>query len=78
RLPIKEMLVEEFNIGKLTHTRVVLLYIDGLADEANVNTVRQRLRDIDFDQIMDSSFIEQLIADNSKSPFPQLLDSERP
>ncbi|CAN7218015.1 spore germination protein [Rossellomorea sp. LjRoot5] len=78
RLPIKEMLVEEFNLGTLTHTRVVLLYIDGLADEANVNTVRQRLRDIDFDQIMDSSFVEQLIADNGKSPFPQLLDSERP
>ncbi|WP_226676980.1 spore germination protein [Rossellomorea aquimaris] len=78
RLPIKEMLVEEFNLGTLTHTRVVLLYIDGLADEANVNTVRQRLRDVDFDQIMDSSFIEQLISDNSKSPFPQLLDSERP
>ncbi|MBN8193626.1 spore germination protein [Bacillus sp. NTK074B] len=78
RLPIKELVVELFNVGKLTHTRVALLYVDGLVDDANVNTVRQRVRDIDFDQIMDSSFIEQLIADNSKSPFPQLLDSERP
>ncbi|BCB05529.1 spore germination protein [Bacillus sp. KH172YL63] len=78
RLPIKELLVEEFNIGKMTHTRVVLVYLDGLANEANVNTMRQRLQAIDFDQIMDSSFIEQLIADNSYSPFPQLLDSERP
>jgi hypothetical protein len=78
RLPIKELLVEEFNIGKLTHTRIALVYLDGLVDEANVNTMRQRLRAVDIDQIMDSSFIEQLIADNSNSPFPQLLDSERP
>lgn len=78
RLPIKELLVEEFNIGTLTHSRVVLIYIDDLADESNVNTMRQRLRAIDFDQIIDSSFIEQIIADNGYSTFPQLLDTERP
>jgi hypothetical protein len=78
RIPVKELTVEEMSVGTITHTRIALLYLDGLADEANVNTVRQRLEDIDFDQVMDSSFIEQLMADNSLSPFPQLLDSERP
>ncbi|MCA1065028.1 spore germination protein [Rossellomorea sp. AcN35-11] len=78
RLPIKELVVEEFNVGKLTHTRVAMLYLDNLVDESNVNTFRQRLNAVDFDQVMDSSFIEQMIADNSLSPFPQLLDSERP
>jgi hypothetical protein len=78
RIPIKELVVEEFNIGKITHTKVALLYIDGLVNETNVNTIRQRLKAIDFDQIIDSSFIEQLISDNNKSPFPQLLDTERP
>ncbi|MEG9295592.1 spore germination protein [Mangrovibacillus sp. Mu-81] len=78
RIPVKEFTVEEVTVGTITHTRIALLYLDGLADEANVNTVRQRLKDVDFDQVMDSSFIEQLISDNSLSPFPQLLDSERP
>ncbi|MBM7586161.1 transcription antitermination factor NusG [Bacillus pakistanensis] len=78
RIPIKELITEEFQIGKLTHTKVVLLYIDGLTNDENVNTTRQRLKAIDFDQINDTSFIEQLIADNSNSPFPQLLDTERP
>ncbi len=78
RIPIKELVVEEFNIGKITHTRVALLYVDGLVDKTNVDTMRQRLRSLDFDQIMDSSFIEQLITDNTKSPFPQILDTERP
>jgi hypothetical protein len=78
RVPIKELVIEEFNIGKVTHTKVALLYIDGLVDKVNVDTFRQRLKAIDFDQIIDSSFIEQLISDNSHSPFPQLLDTERP
>ncbi|XXM70434.1 spore germination protein [Lysinibacillus sphaericus] len=78
RIPIKELTVEEMSVGTVTHTRVALIYLDGLTDEANVNTARQRLDEIDFDQIMDSSFIEQLISDNTLSPFPLLLDSERP
>ncbi|WP_064092918.1 spore germination protein [Rossellomorea aquimaris] len=78
RIPVKELVIEELNVGKITHTRVGIIYIDGLTDESNVNTIKQRIRALDFDQIMDTSFIEQLIADNNKSPFPQLLDSERP
>ncbi|OIU66970.1 spore germination protein [Rossellomorea aquimaris] len=78
RVPVKELTVEELSVGTITHTRIALIYLDGLADEANVNTVRQRLDAVDFDQIMDSSFIEQLISDNTLSPFPLLLDSERP
>ncbi|MGD6804666.1 spore germination protein [Rossellomorea vietnamensis] len=78
RVPIKELIIEDFNIGRMTHTKTSLLYIDGLADQDNVQTMRQRLKAIDFDQINDSSFIEQMIADNANSPFPQLLDTERP
>ncbi|MGG4548464.1 spore germination protein [Rossellomorea marisflavi] len=78
RLPIKELVVDEMNVGSMTHTRVAIIYLDGLADAANVEIVKNRLQAIDFDQIMDSSFIEQIIADNNYSPFPQLLDSERP
>lgn len=78
RIPIKELIIEDFNIGRMTHTKTCMLYIDGLSDQDNVQTMRQRLNAIDFDQINDSSFIEQMIADNAHSPFPQLLDTERP
>lgn len=73
RLPIKELVVDEMNVGSMTHTRVAMIYLDGLADVANVEIVKKRLQAIDFDQIMDSSFIEQIIADNNYSPFPSSL-----
>ncbi|MGI8315916.1 spore germination protein [Halobacillus mangrovi] len=78
RLPLPQFTVKEMNIGKVTKTRVAVLYIDGIANEENVNTVIQRLNDIEYDQINDSSYISQMLADNSHSPFPQILDTERP
>jgi len=78
RLPIKELVIEEFKVGKLTKTKVAVLYIDGICDKENVNTVRQRINEIEIDHIIDSSYIVELISDNHNSPFPQLLDTERP
>ncbi|WP_042144574.1 spore germination protein [Paucisalibacillus sp. EB02] len=78
RLPIPEFVVKELTVGKLSKTRVSVLYIQGIANKENVSTVIQRLSDLDFDQITDSSIITQLIQDNQNSPFPQLIDSERP
>lgn len=78
RLPLPQLNIKEMNIGKVTKTRVAIVYIDGIANQDNVETVTQRLEDIEIDQVTDSSFITQVIADNSNSPFPQLLDTERP
>lgn len=78
RVPIKELIVEELTVGNLSKTKVAILHIDGITDKENVETVRQRLCDLEFDLVADSSFIVQLISDNNNSPFPQLLDTERP
>jgi hypothetical protein len=78
RVPVKELIIEQVTIGRLSKTKVAILYIEGLTNEENVNTVRQRLKEIEFDEVTDSSYIVQMIADNQNSPFPQLLDTERP
>ena len=55
-----------------------VLYIEGIANEENINTVMQRTRNVQYYQILDSSYIAQMIADNDNSVFPQVLDTERP
>jgi tetrahydromethanopterin S-methyltransferase subunit G len=77
RLTIKELIAEEFIVGKLSNTRVAVLYINGITNEAVINTVKQRINDIEKEEIADSSYFTQMIADNGNSPFPQLLDTER-
>jgi hypothetical protein len=78
RLPVKELIVQELTVGKLSKTKVAVLHIEGIADPDNVQTVIQRIGDIEIDAITDSSYIVEIISDNKNSPFPQLLDTERP
>lgn len=78
RLAIPELDVQTMSVGTVTKTKVAVVSIEGIADEENVNTAIQRISDLDIDQVIDSSYIQQTIADNKNSPFPQLLDTERP
>ncbi|MET3504699.1 spore germination protein [Halalkalibacter oceani] len=78
RIPVPELRTTEFIIGNLSRSRVCVLYIESIANEENVRTMIQRVSDIQFDQVIDSSFINQMIEDNSLSPFPQFIDTERP
>ena len=78
RLPIKELIIDDVTVGSLSKTSIAILHIDGIADPENVKTVLDRIKNIQFDAITDSSYIVQLISDNKNSPFPQLLDTERP
>ncbi|WP_100372650.1 spore germination protein [Bacillus sp. FJAT-45037] len=78
RIPIPQLQVKEFTLGKITKTRVAVLYIDGIVDQANLDTMLQRLQDIEFDQIIDSNSLAQMITDQTMSIFPQLINTERP
>ncbi len=78
RIPDEKLTIHEIQVGDLSKTKVAILCIEGIADKENYNTVLQRVKEIEFDQISDSSFITQMISDNHNSPFPQLLDTERP
>lgn len=78
RIPVKELIIEEITVGTLSKSKVAILYIEGITNSENVNTVRQRIRNIEFDEIIDSSYIGIMISDNQNSPFPQYLDTERP
>ncbi|MEX2462598.1 MAG: spore germination protein [Paenibacillaceae bacterium] len=70
--------VEEMSIGKLSETKVSLLYVEGIARTEVLKEVRQRLKQIETDVILSSSNIEQWIEDNSWSIFPLVRITERP
>ena len=61
----------------MSKTKVAVAYIEGVTNEQFINTAIQRLEDIDFDVPFDATMIEQFISDNSNSPFPVLLPTER-
>ncbi|GGA27775.1 spore germination protein [Psychrobacillus lasiicapitis] len=69
---------EELKVGKRTHTSLSLLYMNGIASDQMVNTLRQRIQDVDVDSLLDSAVLLEMIDDNTLSPFPQMLLTERP
>ncbi|WP_164545628.1 spore germination protein [Paenibacillus albus] len=78
RIPSSQLKMESFTVGKLTQTDVVLVYIEGVAPDALVENVRQRLQGVQLKGILDSSYIEEYIQDSPWSPFPQIQKTDRP
>ncbi|MCM3748897.1 spore germination protein [Paenibacillus pasadenensis] len=70
--------VETTTIGRITETNVSIAYVKWTVNEEVVDEVRRRLADIDIDGILESGNIEEWIQDKTFTPFPTMLNTERP
>jgi len=70
--------MENMKIGSVTKTDVSIMYIKGIAKDEIVEEVRNRLKRIEIDSILESGYIEQLIEDQAFTTFPTLYHTERP
>jgi len=78
RIRVPHLWFEEIQIGRLTRTKVEMVYIKGLANEGLIKEVRDRLNRIDTGSILESGFIEEFIEDQPLSIFPTVMETERP
>lgn len=78
RLPSPDLRIKELIVGSICKSRVAIIYIEGIMNEQYLNTCIQRIEDVQFDQITDSTMLQQMIEDNSNSIFPQTIGTERP
>lgn len=78
RLPTPNLKVEEKTVGTLSQTKVAVLYIEDIANPQNIETVLQRIEDVDYDQILDANYLAQMLYDVSNTIFPLFLNTERP
>ena len=61
--------MEPYSIGELSQTDVVIAYIEGIAPDSVLDEVRQRVKRIQIDGVLESAFIEEFIEDQPFSPF---------
>lgn len=69
---------ESMTIGRVTKTDVAIMYMNGIVNDKLVAEARIRLGRIDIDAIFESANIEELIQDETYTPFPTLYNTERP
>ncbi|ALC92166.1 spore gernimation protein GerA [Bacillus sp. FJAT-18017] len=72
-----DLVFEEIKVGTKLKTNTSIVYMKGITNPEYIHTVRQRLKDVDFDGRVDSTVIEQLISDNNYTPFPLFIVTER-
>ena len=78
RLCTPELKIRESSLGRRSHTRVALLYLEGVAAPETVEALSRRLAEIDVDGVVATGLLEESLTDAPRSPFPQLLHTERP
>ncbi len=70
---------EHFSVGSRSKTDVALLYLQDVANDKIVNTVRERIKNISIDGLpMAEKSLEEFITEGYYNPYPQVRYTERP
>ncbi|MBE6149759.1 MAG: spore germination protein [Firmicutes bacterium] len=78
RIKDENLIFTEVNIGRRSKTKVAISYIKDIADTRKVNLLLKRLKNIDIDGIIDSSYLKELIIEDKPSILPLIISTERP
>lgn len=78
RLRSPRFKIETRELGTYSHTRVAILYVEGIVKPELVQEVRQRMDKICVDAVHDINEIHELIADEPFSLYPTIEETERP
>lgn len=70
--------IEQSTVGVRSKTDIALAYIDDIVNKEVLKNVKNKLKDINIDAILDSGYIEQLIENQKWKIFPQIQATERP
>ncbi|UOQ46518.1 spore germination protein [Halobacillus salinarum] len=78
RIEHRDLKVKYYKLGKKTNTNIALIYMEGITDPVVLQKIETRLKDISADMIHSPGYVEEFIEDSTLSPFPQMLNTERP
>ena len=78
RLRSNKLVVATEKVGRFSETEVAVVYLKGVADETLVRRITEKIRAIDIDGIVDSSYIAKLLEARAYSLFKQTGSSEKP
>ncbi|GMK37336.1 germination protein KA [Paenibacillus sp. CCS19] len=73
-----DLVVKYYNLGRISNTKVAVLYLKSIANEHILQELDRRIGSIDIDYVEAPGFIQELVEEKSFSLFPQMLVTERP
>ena len=70
--------VKAIELGRLSRSKAVIVYVEGIAQQKLIAEVEERLGRIDADYIGGAAYLTDFLEDNPRSIFPLLRATERP
>ncbi|WP_217597239.1 spore germination protein [Cohnella sp. GbtcB17] len=77
RIGTSRLKIEYVTAGTVLRTDIAFAYLDGTVDEAMLAEFRERIARVAPYEVLDTSFVEDVIQDSAWSPFPQHRYTER-
>lgn len=78
RIPDPSLKILVCEVGRRSKTKVAVLYIEDVCNLETVQEIKERIKAIDIDGLLDPGALTELITERTISPFPLLLSTERP
>lgn len=80
RIRDPKLIMEHMNVGTVSHTDVVVCYMEGRTDKSYLDEIKERIRKIDVESLTmnQESLAECLYTKSWWNPFPKFKFSERP
>lgn len=78
RIKTGKLKTDEIFLGRITQTKISINYLENIADTKNVDKIKEKLKNIDIDGIIDIGTLMNFIEGENKSIFPTIRRTERP
>ncbi|WP_227935508.1 spore germination protein [Alkalihalobacillus deserti] len=78
RLLSRKFKIITYRVGNETNTEIAYGYLEGSVDPEVLKEFETRISKLKDKEILETSYIEELIEDSTYSPFPQFRYTERP
>lgn len=78
RLKSPQLVFENDVCGRLSKTAVSICYIDNVVDKELLKEVKKKLKKVDIDAVLDSSYLAKYLSDCKPSIFKRVGNTEKP
>ncbi len=78
RIKSPDLVTKTFQVGRYSSTTVALMYVKGIADDAIVNKLAEKINRIDVDGVVDSAYVLSFLQTRKNSFFLQAGTTEKP
>lgn len=78
RIKTEKLILEEEVVGRRSKTKVGIMYIEDIARKKLIKYIKDKIKKIDIDAILDSNYLMEILEDSNKTDFPTMISSERP